>query len=174
MAYHDFMELARARFSTRRFSARPLEQEKLDKILEAGRIAPTGANKQPQKVYVIRKPEHIDILCTLTPCVYGASTVLLVAYDDTLDWKNPMETEFHTGEVDAAIVATHMMLEAAELGVDSCWVAHFPPKKTAAVFHLPSHIHPVLLMPMGYKEASYHPAPDHEQYRDKSELVIEI
>lgn len=174
MAYRDFMELAKARFSTRRFSTRPLEQDKLDKILEAGRIAPTGANKQPQKIYVIRKPEHLDTLNSLTPCIYGASTVLLAAYDDNLDWKNPMETEFHTGEVDTAIVATHMMLEAAELGVDSCWVAHFPPKKTAAAFGLPANIHPVLLMPLGYRESSYRPAPNHEQYRDMSELVTEL
>ena len=174
MAYANFMELAKARFSTRRFSSRELEQDKLDKILEAGRIAPTGANKQPQKIYVIRSKENIAKLNELTPCIYGAPQALLVAYDDTLDWKNPMETEFHTGEVDTAIVATHMMLEAYELGVDSCWVAHFPPKKTAEVFNLPKNIHPVLLMPLGYKDAAYRPAPNHEQYRDMAEMVTEL
>ena len=54
----DFLELAKNRYSERFFDPRPVEQEKLDKILEAGRIVPTACNYQPQRFYVLRSPRR--------------------------------------------------------------------------------------------------------------------
>ena len=167
----DFLEFARSRFSTRRFTSHEVEQDKVDKIVEAGLIAPTAANRQPQKIYVIRSPKMIQVMNQLTPCIYGATTVFMVAYDETLDWKNPMEEGVHDGMVDASIVGTHMMLEATELGLGSCWVGHFPPTKTARTLGLPDHIKPVLLLPVGYTDPSYEISPQHNSFRDYDEIV---
>jgi len=167
----SFLELAKARFSTRKFTNQAVEDEKLAKILEAAKVAPTAKNLQPQKIYVIQSKEGLDKLNELTRCIYGATTVLMVAYDDQMDWQNPLEEGVHSGEIDAAIVATHMMMEAQEQGLGSCWVGWFPPAETAKVFALPPNIHPVMLLPIGYPAEDCHPAKLHNQYREDAEMV---
>lgn len=170
----DFMELAKARYSVRKFSDKPLEQEKLDQIIAAGMVAPTAKNQQPQRVYIIKKPELIAKLSELTHCIYGASTVLLVGYEDTEDWQSPMDEGVHSGEWDACIVATHMMLEAAELGVGSCWVGWYPQAKTHEALNLPASVHPVLLLPLGYPADDCKPAGLHYKSKETSAIVTEL
>ncbi|MCH3951760.1 MAG: nitroreductase family protein [Acidaminococcus sp.] len=167
----SFMELAKARYSVRKFSGKQIEKEKLDQILEAGRIAPTAHNFQPYRVYVLQSKDAIEKIRALTPCAFNAPTVLMVTRCRDEQWVNDMEKGFLMGEVDCAIVATHMMLEAWELGIGSCWVAHFPPTKTAEVFDIPRNEMPVLLMPMGYPEEGVHASHLHEQRRPMEELV---
>ena len=106
-----FMELAKARFSVRKFADKPVEQEKLDLLLEAGNIAPTAKNQQPQRIYVIRSKEALEKLAEYTPCIYGAGTVLLFAYNTTEQFFNPDEPGVCSGIQDVSIVATHIMLE---------------------------------------------------------------
>ena len=79
----EFKQLVKARYSCKKYSDRPLEQEKLDAILEAGRLAPTAKNLQEQHVYVLRSPEALAKVDAVTPCRYGAGTVLAVAFDRT-------------------------------------------------------------------------------------------
>ena len=171
---NSFMELAKARFSVRKFNSKPVEAEKVAKILEAAKIAPTAKNQQPQKIYVVRSQEGIEKLNQLSRCIYGATTVFMVAYDKTRIWQNSLEEGVTSGEVDAAIVGTHMMFEAAELGLGSCWVGLFPPKKTAAAFGLSDNICPVLLLPVGYYDESVTPAPRHTEYREDADMVCEL
>lgn len=158
-----FLDLAKERYSLRAFDGRPVEPEALKTILEAGRIAPTATNAQPVKVYVLQSPEALETINGLTRCIYGASTVLLVAEITDKMWQNPLEPGVDAGEVDAAIVATHIMLQAKELGVDSLWVGFFPPTKTKEAFHLPENENPVLLMPLGYPKEGAGPADRHTQ-----------
>ena len=77
----DFLQLAKDRFSERRFDSRPIEQEKLDRILEAGRIVPTACNYQPQRFVVIKSNEALSILDKVTSYRYNAPVVILVCYD---------------------------------------------------------------------------------------------
>lgn len=170
----SFMELAKNRFSTRKFTKQQVEKEKLDQIVEAGRIAPTAANNQPQRIYIIRDAEKLAALTKLTPCVYGAPTVLMVTYDTTEDWQNPLEEGVHDGVVDAAIVGTHMMLEATDLGLGTCWVGYFPPTKTAELFHLPKTEVPVLLLPVGYTAPDYQISPKHYSFKPYDTIVKEL
>lgn len=86
---------------------------------------------------------------SLTKCHYDAPTVLIIAYDKSKDWKNSNEEGVHSGEQDASIVATHMMLEAWELGIGSCWVNFFSPSQVAEEFGFPENITPVLILPIG-------------------------
>ena len=79
----NFMELAKNRFSVRTFTDQAVEEDKLEKILEAGRIAPTAANLQPQRIYVLESKEAVAKMSSLSRCVYGAKTVLLFTYDSS-------------------------------------------------------------------------------------------
>ena len=146
----DFMQLAAARYSVRKFTEQPLEEEKLQTILEAGRLAPTARNFQPQKVYVLRSPEAIEKAEKLTSCMYGATTALLVCCDMDRVWKNPLRPGYSTWEVDPSIITTHMMLAAWELGVGSVWVGHFNDAEVVEAFGLPENIRPVAFLPLGY------------------------
>ncbi len=167
----SFLDLAKARFSSRQFTLKPVEREKLEKILEAGKVAPTAKNQQPQRIYVVQSEEGLKKLNRLTRCIYGATTILMIAYDETRAWQNPLEEGVHSGEVDVSIVATHMMMEAADLGLGSCWVGWFPPRETAREFNLPDTVHPVLLLPIGYTSEEFRPSPTHTQYREDKDMV---
>lgn len=146
----DFLELAKNRFSVRKFSDKPIEQDKLDKILEAGNVAPTAVNFQPQKIYVLQSDEALAKVNSVCKCIYGAKTVLMFAYDSDHDWKNPKESDIHSGQQDVSIVATHIMLEAWNLGIGSCWVNLFSNSELEKTFNLPKNEKTVLLMPLGY------------------------
>lgn len=108
----DFLELAKERYSVRKFSDKKVEREKLDAILEAGRCAPTAVNYQPQRVLVLESPEALEKLKGCTPYHFHAPLALLVCYDREASWKRSFDN-CDMGAVDAAIVTTQMMLEAA-------------------------------------------------------------
>lgn len=167
----DFMELAKRRYAVRKFQDRPVEQEKLDVILIAGNIAPTAKNLQPQRIYVLQSETALVKLDTLTHCRYGANTVLLFTYNTDEDWKNPLEEGIHSGIEDVSIVATHIMLAAAEQGLDTCWCNYFSNSKLEEAFELPENEHSVLIMPLGYADEKAKPAPGHEQKKDIAETV---
>ena len=168
----SFLELAKSRFSIRKFDDRPIEKEKLDLILEAGNVAPTGCNYQPQRIYVIESAEKLAILNEQSKCIFGAKTVLLFAYNADEDWKNPLERGVHSGVQDVSIVATHVMLEAWELGIGTCWVNYFANTKLERALGLPDNERAVLLMPIGYPADDAEPlAKMHNVYKDIDETV---
>ena len=167
----EFMELAKKRFAVRKFSDRPIEKEKLDAVLAAGNLAPTAKNLQPQRIYVLRSEEALAKLDTLTHCRYGANTVLLFAYNTEEDWKNPLEEGIHSGVEDVSIVATHVMLAAAEAGLATCWCNYFSNTKLETLFDLPANEKSVLIMPIGYADEAAKPAPTHETKKELSETV---
>lgn len=168
----DFLTLARARWSVRSFSSRPIEKDKLELILKAGQVAPTAVNYQPQKIYILQSPEALRKIRAITKSTYNAPTVLLVCYDNRLSWKSPFVDGYDCGEMDASIVCTHMMLEAWNIGIGSCWVLLFDPALVKKAFDLPPYIVPVCLLPIGYAAPNARPyAPWHDTFRPLSETV---
>lgn len=154
----EFIKLAEERYSLRQFSDRKIEKEKLDLILEAGRIAPTACNIQPQRILVIESEEALAKIRRCTSNHFNAPVVLLVCFDRSLCWKRSFDGK-SMGDVDASIVTTHMMLQAAELGLGTTWVGYFNPSLVLKEFTLPDNIVPVALLPLGYpaKNATKHP-----------------
>ena len=149
----DFLELAKNRYSERYFDPRPVEQEKLDKILEAGRVVPTACNYQPQRFYLIRSDEAMKKLKTVTRFHYNAPLFVLVCYDAREVWTNPGDRyyrNYNSGEQDASIAATTMMYEAEELGVHTIWIRGFDSKTVVDTFGLPEHMIPVMMLGLGY------------------------
>ena len=170
----SFLELAKARYSVRSFQDRPIEEEHLNLILEAGRVAPTACNFQPQRIYVARSAEAREKLASVCRCTFGAPVILVVCYDRERDWKNKLMPGYESGETDAAIVCTHMMLEAFELGIGSCWVGYFNPQTVAEILGLPENVTVSVLLPMGYPAENAQPLPLHSQFRDFGDTIEEI
>ena len=132
----EFTKVAAERYSCKNFSTRKVEAEKLTEILEAGRLAPTAKNLQEQRIYVLQSEESLAKIDKVTPCRYGASTCLVVAFDKNNVFTYPGGKR-DSGVEDAAIVATHLMLAAANAGVDSCWLNFFDPDVLARELGLP-------------------------------------
>lgn len=166
-----FMELAKKRYAVRRFADKQVEKEKIDKILEAGQVAPTAKNLQPQRIYVLQSEEALAKLDTLTHCRYGAGTVLLFTYNTDEDWKNPLEDGIHSGIEDVGIAATHIMLAAAELGLGTCWCNYFSNSTLEKTFDLPKSEKSVLIMPIGYAHEKARSAPEHEEKKTIDKIV---
>ena len=166
-----FEKLITARYTQRNYDNKPVEDEKIQKILQAGRVAPTAKNNRPQKVYVVQSSTAMDKLRKLTPCHYNAPLAMIICYDKNQQWHNPTDESITSGVEDASIVATHMMLQAADLGVHSTWVNMFVPSETQKAFNLPENEVPVLLMMFGYPTASATPAPAHTSKKPLSDTV---
>lgn len=169
MDNRDFLQLAADRYSVRSFAPDPVGQEDIDKILRAGQLAPTAINSQPQKIYVVKSPEVIAALNTVSPCLYGAPQCFVFCYDDARVC--PRESGGNWGDVDVTIVLTHMALEAENLGIGSCIVGYYDPEKLAGVLGLPESEHPVLMMPFGYPTADCTPSPKHTRKLPLDEMV---
>ena len=144
----EFEEVIKKRTAIRKFSDKELEKEKLDKILEAGRLAPTAKNNQPIKIYVVQSNEGIDKIDKATKCRYGAKTVLIICGNKEQSFK---KDDFTTYEMDSCIVATHIMLEATNLSVDNIWIEAFDENILRKEFNIPEELVPVCLLSLGYK-----------------------
>lgn len=166
----SFLELAKKRCSIRKFKKDKVEKEKIDQILEAGRLAPTAVNKQPQRIVVIDNLQVAEKLKEVTPYTFSAPIFIVVCYDKTACWVRPYD-EHLSGEVDASIAATHMMLMIKEIGLDTTWVGHFEPDKLAKLLELGENMVPVALFPVGYAAEDAKPSHLHEKRLPIEELV---
>lgn len=166
----EFSKVIQERYSCKKYDGRPVEPEKLQTILEAGRLAPTAKNLQEQKIYVVQTPEGLAKIDKLTPCRYGAGTVLIVAFDSKNVFVYPGEKR-DSGIEDAAIVATHMLLAAADAGVDSCWLNFFDPEAVAKEFDLPENEEVLMLLDLGYAAEGAGPLANHSSRKPLSETV---
>jgi len=169
-----FLELAKARYSVRSFQNQPIEDEVMNRILEAGHVAPTACNNQPQKIYIAKSEDARKKLASVCRCTFDAPVILVVCYDRTRDWKNKLQPGYESGETDAAIVCTHMMLQAADLGIGSCWVGYFNAQTVADILALPENVTVSALLPIGYAAGDAKPASLHTQYRELTDTVTEI
>lgn len=167
----DFEVVVKNRTATRKFKTSKVEESKIEKILNAGRLAPTAKNLQPQKIYVIKSDTALSQVDKITPCRYGAPLCILVCADKNIAWKNENYSSY---ESDGAIVATHMILEATNLGLGSVWVRYFDVSQVQKEFNLPENIIPICLMPIGYAADDYKESPLHNQRKELSETTLYI
>lgn len=173
----DFLSLAKNRYSERFFDTREIEPEKMERILEAGRVVPTACNYQPQKFYVIKSKEGMEKVKSVTPFHYNAPVMVLVCYDMNTVWTNPQDRyyqNYNSGEQDASIAATTMMYEAEELGVHTIWIRGFDSKTVVDTFGLPKNMIPVLMLGMGYPNERSQPNAWHYQRKPLEEFVEEV
>ena len=166
----DFQSLSAARYSLRKFDSRPVEREKLDLILEAGRNAPTAHNFQPQRIFVLQTPQALEKADASSGSHFDPPVMLAVAYDPAVSWKRETDGKDH-GEIDAAIAATQMMLQAADLGLGTTYIGKFEPDKLLAAFPEMAGLRPIALLPLGYPAEGAHPSRLHADRKPLEELV---
>ena len=166
----DFIKFAASRFSVRQFKPQALPHDILEKILEAGHIAPTGCNNQPQRILVLNTQSAMEKLKDCTKCHFDAPCALLVCYNKNESWVRKYDGAL-SAPVDAAIVTTHMMLAAHDLGVGACWVMHFNPEAMRNAYNIPDAFEPLALLVMGYPADDAKPIPMHSAFRPMEETV---
>ena len=166
----DFSDVIKNRYSCKRFDGRRVEEAQLEAILEAGRLAPTAKNLQEQRIYVVQSPEGLAKLDKVTPCRYGAATCLVVAFDRENVFTYPGDKR-DSGVEDATIVATHMLLAAADQGVDSCWINFFDPENLARELGLPENEEVLMILDLGYALEGTKPLATHSQRKALKETV---
>lgn len=165
-----FLQLASERYSVRKFESKPIPKELIEQVLKAGHVAPTACNNQPQRIIVVQSEEALQKLRKCTECHFHAPCALIVCYDKARCWVRSYDGKT-SGDIDAAIVTTHMMLQAQALGLGTTWVMYFIPDAVRAEFALPEDVEPVAILVLGYPAKDAKVFPGHLQYRDESEIV---
>jgi nitroreductase len=166
----EFETLIRERYSVRSFKPLPLSKEALDTILAAGHVAPTGCNKQPQRILVLNTEESMKLLEGCTRCRFGAPSAMLIFHNKSESWVRPYDGAL-ASPVDAAIVTTHMMLAAHNIGVGACWVMHFDPAAVKETFRVPEEYEPAAILILGYPSEDASPKHYHGEFRPMDEVV---
>lgn len=166
----NFLEFARERYSCRKLTGALVAAEKLERILEAARIAPTAHNEQPFRVFLLESPEAVEKVHEITPCIFGADCFLMVAAVPGEAWVREFDqTNFAT--VDASIVATHIMLAIEAEGLGTTWVGYFDAPRAKELFPVMAPYELIALFPIGEKAAEAHPAHLHEKRKPIADLV---
>lgn len=166
----EFKEVIKNRYSCKKYSDKKVDEAKLTAILEAGRLAPTAKNLQEQHIYVVCSEEGLAKIDSATPCRYSAPVVLVVAFDKTNVFTYPGGKR-DSGVEDATIVATQMILAAADEGIDSCWINFFDPDKLAAALDLPENEEILMVMDLGYAAEGTGPLANHFNRKELTETV---
>lgn len=168
----DFLDLAKERYSCRYFDTeKQIEQEKINKILEAARVAPTGRNSQSQRILVLTDKKELEKLSGCTQYGWGAPLVMVVCYDKNESWKRTCDGA-DGGIIDMSIITTHMMLEVTNLGLGSTWVGAFDPKKAKEIYNIPENYEVVALLPIGYPSEQAHPSRLHNDRKEINEIAF--
>lgn len=167
----SFIDLAKKRYSSRKYLDKPVEREVLLKVLDAGRVAPSAKNKQPWHFVVITEEEPLKKVreCYEREWLNSAKCIIVVCGDHREAWRRA-DGKIHT-DIDVAIAIDHMTLAATDLGLATCWICKFDVMKCVKALELPEGVEPVALIPIGY------PADDadvnrHEQLRKPLDEIV--
>lgn len=172
----EFLDLAKARFSARSFDPeREVSDEQIDKIIEAGISAPTAVNYQPFKIWVMKSAESREKLVSTTKMKFisDAPVIFVIGAKAEGAWVRQYDQK-NFAEVDASIVATHMMLEIHDLGLGSTWIGHFDAPKAKELFPEMSDYELIALLPAGYMADECEPSTRHSERKSREELVTQL
>ena len=143
------IEAIRKRYSCRAYHTMPVEQEKLDSILEAASLAPSAKNLQDWRFVVVTDKEKKRRLAeAASDQMFIADAGAIIAACSNSDYV--MRCGQPIGPIDVAIALEHICLQAAELGLATCWIGSFYPEKVRAVLGIPDNIAVIELMALGY------------------------
>ena len=166
----DFIEIAKKRYSVRGYQDKKVEEEKLEKILEAAHVAPTAANLQPIRLIVVQSREGLAKIGKGAN-LYGAPLAVIVCADHGKAWVRPFDKK-QTADIDASILTDHMMLQATELGLGSVWICYFKPDVISREFGLPENLEPVNILAVGYSDEEAADPERHSQTRIPVEELV--
>ncbi len=147
----SFLELAKKRYSSRNYQSTAIDEQKILNILEAARIAPSAANKQPYIFYVIREKENLQKIYEVYHREWYKTAPLVIVGCINKDeaWVRACDQKNHA-DIDIAIAIDHMTLQATSEGLATCWICNFDVEKCKKILQLPAHIEPVVILPVAY------------------------
>lgn len=147
----NFKQLASKRKSVRSFKDELVPDTIINQILEVAALAPSACNYQPWYYIVVDDKQLLTSIHEAYPREWFAKTrqLIVVCGDHQQSWKRSFDAKDHC-DIDVAITVDHLTLMAAEQGVGTCWVCHFDAAKVKEALHLPSHIEPIVIVPLGY------------------------
>jgi len=166
----SLFEIAKRRYSVRKYTNKKVEDEKLKKILEIARIAPTGVNAQPVRLIVVREEAGLEKL-SKGARIYKAPLAIIVCADHTEAWVRSFDQK-NIIDIDASIATDHMMLMATELGLGTVWVCSFDPKSIRQEFRLPPNIEPINILVIGYAAGEPASSERHNQTRKPLKDIV--
>lgn len=151
------MEAIQKRYSVRSYRTDPVEQEKLDRVLEAARLAPSASNRQEWRFVVVRDAQKRKALVEAAggQGFVGEAPVVIVACAENVD--HIMRCGHHCYLIDVAIALEHIALQAIEEGLGTCWIGAFYQDKVKEILGIPDKVQVVELMPLGYPADSPKP-----------------
>ena len=167
----DLLKLMGDRYSCRRYSTETVKEEDIEKILEAAKIAPTAHNEQPQRIYVVKSEEGKAKLMKDFKFDFKAPCYLVCGYNVDEVWRNDLDGDRESGDIDVSIVMTHMMLMAEELGLGACWIGRITPELVKKNLDIPKNVKVVAVLSLGYHREDDRPSKLHTIRRSNEELV---
>jgi nitroreductase len=143
------LEVIRKRYSCRAYIDKPIEKEKLDQLFEAARLAPSAKNLQDWRFVVVSEKDKKQQVAASTnhPEVFGKAGVMIAACSVS---NEVMRCGQAVAPIDVAIALEHICLQAAELGLATCWIGSFEPEKVRKVLEIPQDVAVIELMALGY------------------------
>ena len=169
----NFFELAKERYSCRMLTDKPIEPEKIERILKAAIAAPTAKNFQPYKIWKISSAEGLEKIKQVTNFTFGAKIILAVGVDTERSFIRPFD-EMNFADADGAIVGTHIILAVQSEGLGTTWVGYFDATKLRELIPEMKNYKMIALFPIGYPANDAKPSNRHEERRKFSDVVTEI
>lgn len=166
----SFLELAKKRYSVRTYQSKPVESEKVNMILEAGRVSPTAANQQPNHFLLLTEKAELTKLEKATN-PHGAPLAIIICADKKSAWIRPFDNASMI-DIDASIATDHMMMCAEDLGLGSCWITYFDPVIIRKEFNIPEYLIPVNILVVGYPAGNPAPITRHSTTRKKIDDIV--
>ena len=146
----EFSELIKKRYSVRAYKLDPVEDDKLNQVLEAARLAPTAANRQPFQLIVIHTAgREAELRRIYNRDWFAQAPLVICACGIPAKGWTRRDGKNYT-DVDVAIVMDHLILAATSLGLGTCWIAAFDPTAARQVLGLPDGVEPIAFTPLGY------------------------
>lgn len=146
----ELMDLIKNRYSVRSYKSDEVEEDKLNLVLEAARLAPTAANKQPFKLIVIKTREREDELRRIYPARWFVEAPIIICACALPQEGWTRRDGKNYSEVDTTIAMDHLILTATSLGLGTCWIAAFDLDAAREILDIPDNVLPLLFTPLGY------------------------
>jgi nitroreductase len=158
----NVLDTIRKRRSIRKYDSRPVEDEKLNAVLEAARLAPSANNRQNWKFVVVKDSETRRKLAEAAGEQMFVAEAPITIAACALDPDSVMYCGQPRHTVDLSIAVSFMILEACELGLGTCWLGHFDEKKVKEILQIPENVRVVAITPLGYPAHEPQPRPRKE------------
>lgn len=170
-----FLDLAKERYSCRKFTDQKVSDAQIEQILEAAQSAPTATNAQAFHIWVVKDPKSIEKVNQTTKCGFGAQTMLILGADNANAWNREYDNH-NFADIDAGIIGTHILLEIQALGLGTTWVGKIDPTILAELFPETKDYTIAGLFPIGYPspEVAGQPSKNHTTRKPLSETVSEL